>query len=420
MIILIKNATILLSGNPYHGKKMDILIEHGRISQVEAVINTAADKVIEGNKLYCTIGLADIGTHSGEPGFEHRETIKSLADAAHAGGYTALITFPNTKPYIQTKAEIKYLKDKGKEYSINIMPAGGLSKDGQGQEIAEYIDMYQAGAVAFTDGLKSCNNSGLLLRALQYVTHFGGTIIHHPKDEFLSHGGQMHEGIKSTELGLKGIPAEAEFTMLYRDLMLLEYSRSKMIVHAISSAKSVDLLKNYKKEGSSLTSTVAYLNLCVNDNILEGFDTLYKVTPSVRTENDRAALVRGISDGTIDAIISNHIPLEEDLKKVEFPYAAFGAGGLETAFCATIDTLKNEVILEKLTDCFTKGPRQILDLEIPDIKPGQPADLCVFDIDSPWTFNRTNSLSPNNPFLNRKSFECRIKATILGNEAFIF
>jgi dihydroorotase len=420
MIILIKNATILLSGNANHGKKMDILVEHGKISKVEHAIQISADKVIEGKNLYCTIGLADIGTQSGEPGYEHRETIKSLADVAHAGGYTALITFPNTKPYIQTKAEIKYLKDKGKESGINIMPAGALSKDGQGQDIAEYIDMHQAGAVAFTDGLKSCNNSGLLLRAMQYVTHFSGTIIHHPKDEFLSHGGQMHEGIKSTELGLKGIPAEAEFTMLYRDLMLLEYSRSSMIAHAISSGKSVELIKNFRQQGNSLKSTVAYLNLCVNDSALDGFDTLYKVTPSIRTENDRVALVRGIADGTIDAIVSNHIPLDEDLKKLEFPYAAFGAGGLETAFCATIDTLKNEISLERLTECFTIGPRKILNLNIPDIKPGQSADICVFDTDDHWTFSRTSSLSPNNPFLNRKSFDCRIKATILGNEAFIF
>ncbi len=420
MTILIKKATILLSGNPYHGKKMDILIEHGKISKIETSIDTSTEKVIEGNQLYCTIGLADIGTHSGEPGFEHRETIKSLADVAHAGGYTTLITFPNTKPYIQTKAEIKYLIDRGKEYSINILPAGALSHNGQGQDIAEYIDMQRAGAIAFTDGLKSCNNSGLLLRALQYVTHFNGTVIHYPQDEFLSQGGQMHEGTKSTELGLKGLPAEAEFTMLYRDLILHEYSGSKMIAHAISSEKSVDLVKNHRKERNNLSATVAYLNLCTNDSILEGFDTLYKVIPAIRTENDRLALVSGISDGVIDAIISNHVPLEEDLKKVEFPYAAFGAGGLETAFCATIDALKNQVSLEKLTDCFTIGPRKILNIAIPDIKVGQIADICVFDTDNQWTFSNTNSLSPNNPFLHRKTFDCKIRATIIEDNAFLF
>jgi len=419
MKILIKNATIISEDSSHHLQNKDILIHNGIIKSIDKNINSPVDKIIEGNEVFCSIGLIDIGTHSGEPGFEHRETIESLSKAALAGGYTNLLVFPNTYPFIQTKAEIKFIKEGGDKNGVTILPIGALSKDGKGNDIAEYIDMHQAGAIAFSDGLNAVQNGGLLLRALQYANQFDGIIIHHPDDSTLSSGGQMHEGVASTTMGMKGSPDIAEVSMLQRDLLLLEYSGSKLVSHAISSAKSVLLVKTHKKTNQNLFCTVSYLNLKSTDQQLEGFDSLYKVQPPLRSEKDKNALIKAIKEDTIDAIVSNHVPLEEDLKKLEYTYAAFGATGLETAFIATLDVLIKDVGIEKIVQKFTNHPRKIFGITIPKIDEGQPANLCIFDTKQKHVITQSKSLSTNNPFINVHTFDSKILMTVNGKEAYI-
>ncbi|MBK8546018.1 MAG: dihydroorotase [Saprospiraceae bacterium] len=419
MELIIKQATILSSTSSFHKKKMDIHIKNGKIENIQKKLDIPPKaKVLEGKNLHCTIGLMDIGTHNGEPGFEHRETLASLCKAAKAGGYTKILPFPNTFPYIQTKSDLQYLIQKGKENGLQILPIGALSQDGKGVDIAEFYDMFSAGAIGFSDGLRACENSGLLMRALLYVKTFNGIIIHHPDDKTLREKGMVHEGFISTTLGLKGVPSIAELAHVQRDILLQEYTNSRMLIHAISSKEAADLLNKEKKKREKLFVSVPYLNLIATDKKIEDFNVDYKVRPVLREEEDRKSLVKALQNQTIDAVVSNHTPIDEDGKKVEFPYADYGAGGIETAFIATMEVLQDKIEMDVLVSAFNEGPRKIFNLPVPAIEVGQEAELCIFDTASKHTFLTSFSGSANNPFLG-KTFSTQIKATILGNEMYL-
>lgn len=415
MELIIKNATILSGNSPHHGKKKDIYINNGVIQKIDNQISPSGSaRMIEGKNVYCTAGLADIGTHTCDPGLEHRETINSLAKAARSGGYTILVTVPNTFPYTETKADIQYLIQKGKECGIAIKPLGALSAGGAGKDIAEYFDMHTAGAVGFSDGLVSCQDAGLLSRALHYVKAFGGLIVHHPEDKTLRGKGLVHEGYVSTSLGLMGVPSLAEVVALQRDLLLRDYTDSRLLVHAISSAESVPFLQAAKEKSGKLFASVAYQNLIASDDNVEGFDVNYKVKPVLRSREDRAALIQAVKNNVIDVIVSNHVPVDEDGKKVEFPYAENGASGIETAFIATVDSLSDTIDLATLVSKFNDKPREILGLDAVKIEEGQQADLCIFETGNPRAFTKSFSLSTNNPLLNT-TFQTRILATVAGD-----
>lgn len=419
MELFIKQATILASNSGHHQKKVDIHIQNGKIARIHHKLTVPQNvQVVTGKQLYCTSGLVDIGTHTGEPGREDRETLSTLSKAARAGGYTTILPFPNTLPYVQTKADIHYLIEKGNALGLKIFPIGALSKDGKGEDIAEYYDMFTAGAVAFSDGLKPTQNAGLLLRALQYVTAFDGVVINHPHDKNLDNKGQMHEGLLSTMLGMKGVPTIAELVMLQRDLLLFQYSGSKLVVHAVSSKESIDLLMKEKKNKKNIFVTVPYLNLLCDEKNVDNFNVSFKVEPVLRSETDKKALIKGLSSGTIDAVISNHFPIEDDGKNVEFPYADSGAGGIETAFRATLDTLGIHMDLAFLVSRFNEAPRSIFGLPVPTIEEGAFADLCLFDMASPSVFEKSYSVSNNNPFLG-KTFQTTVVASILGEDVFL-
>lgn len=420
MDILIKNATILHQGSMYHLQKRDIYISDGRIQSISESIVKDNVKTISGSSLYCCIGLFDIGTQSGEPGFEHRETIQSLTKCARAGGYTALAVFPNNKPVTQTKADIRYISGHQDCNGVRIHPIGALSKDTKGVDIAEFVDMKAGGAVAFSDGLKPVQDTGLLNRALQYASHTDAPVIHHPDDHFLSAGGEMHEGFVSTSMGLKGVPDISELHMIQRDMLLLEYTGARLIEHALSARRSVEALRAAKKIQSGISATVAYMNLIFVDSNLADFDTNFKVLPVLRTENDRERLIEGILDGTIDAIISNHIPLDEEVKNLEFSYALPGANGIETCLPACLTYLSEKIDIALLIHKLTIAPRQLMGISIPALEEGAMADLCVFDageeyIPLPET---SNSKSKNNPF-HHIPLKGTIKATIIGKSVFL-
>lgn len=414
MDVLIKGATILSKQSDHHLKKRDILVSNGIIQSIAPNIHAVSATIIEGNQVYCTIGLCDIGTHTGDPGFEHRETMQSLTSAALAGGFTALAVFPNTKPVAQTKASISYLKDHPLNNNVDIYPIGALSKDTNGVDIGEYIDMKHAGIVAVSDGMLSINDTGLMSRALQYTNTLHLPVIHQANDAHLSAGGEMHEGKMSTSLGLKGIPEIAELNVIQRDILLQQYNGGILIEHTISTSESVKAIQQAKKNGQNLYATVAYMNLIHTDDDLADFDSNLKVTPVLRAFDDKSALIQGIQDGVIDAIVSNHTPLDEEVKNLEFPYAASGAIGLETCLPATIEALQPFISVEEIVYKMAERPREILGIPIPVIKVGFKANLCVFDTESPWKYDagQVKSLSQNSPYLG-KTFKVKVLKTMV-------
>jgi dihydroorotase len=416
MKYLVKEAVIVHSGSPYHLQKKDILISDGVIQRIADNIEEDSAEIISGNRLHCCIGLFDIGTHGGEPGFEHRETVDTLTQAAKAGGFSGLAVFPNLKPTTQTKADVTFLKNHAHRNDVEIYPIAALSHDLKGQDITEYYDLSAAGVLAISDGLQSVQDTGLLGRALQYANTAGLKVIHHPDDSFLSHVGEMHEGIMSTSLGMKGVPDVAELQMLQRDVLVLDYNGGQIIEHAISSARSIEVIESAKMQNQNVKATVPYMNLLFTDNDLSDFDSNLKVLPVLRSDTDRKALINAVKSGTIDVIVSNHKPLDEEAKNLEFTYAKPGATGLETCFPALIDQLSDSVGLETIVEKLAINPRKMLGLPIPEIRESAPVNLCLFDLDAPWIYDHKtcHSSSTNNPFWG-KGFKSRVIKVIVGS-----
>jgi dihydroorotase len=404
MRILIKRAKILDPHSRHNNKRVDIFIRNGRIERIARGIKEKADAVIEQDNLHVSPGWIDIGTQVGEPGFEHREDLQSVSQAAIAGGFTHLVCFPNTDPAIQSKSEVEYIRSRSTTLPITISPCGAVSRGCAGKDLAEMQDMDHAGAVAFTDGRYPIDDSALMLRALQYVKTFDSVVINRPFDRQLAAGGQIHESRMSAMLGMKGIPELAERIALERDLRLLEYTSSRLLVHGVSAAGSIPLVSNARKSGMRISATVPALNLLVSDDDLAEFDTNLKVMPPLRGESDRKALLKGLIDGTISCICSNHEPLEEELKKLEFARADFGATGLETAFAIANTALQGRLKIEEIVRCLTEGPADALGLPRTKITQGNATDLTLFDPDAEWT-------------VTRKSLKSRSKnAATLGKE----
>jgi dihydroorotase len=398
---LIKKVKVVDIHSKYHGRHVDILIVNSKIEEIKSSISPISGvKQIAADDLHCSISWLDIGSQIGEPGLEHRENINSAIDAALAGGYGSMAAFPNTLPVIQSKASIKYLTEKALERKYKIYPLAALSENTEGKEITEMIDLHRAGVVGYSDGLKSVQNAGLMARALEYVKSFDGLIINHAYDKTLCNDAQMHEGEMSTMLGMKGAPYLAESMMLKRDIDLLNYCNSKLCSYGISSAESVKLIKEAKKNGAKISCTVPYLNLVKTDNDLAQFDSNLKLQPPLRKKSDLAELVKGLKEDTIDAIVSNHCPIEEEGKKLEYPYAKFGASGIETVFSA-LNTHCPQLDLETLIYKLSYGPRTILNIASEGIQVGAKADMTLFSPSIEWKFDSTKSKSKNNPFFGQ-------------------
>lgn len=419
MKVLIKNAIIIDKNSSHHGQKVDILIENGQCVKIDKDISTEGSQIIEGNELYCSIGLCDIGTHLGEPGLEHRETLQSLKTAARRGGYTACAVFSNSEKPLQNASDVEWLKNSSSAPELQILPIGVLSQNMQGSQMVDYIDLAKAGVLGFSDGLKTLNDTGLLTRIMEYTKMLDTCIIHHPIDKHLVQGGILHEGIVSTGMGLKGIPDVAELHMVNRDILLAEYLGRQIILHALSSHRSVKSIQDAKQKNIEIKATVPYLNLIYTDKNMEGYDTLLKVKPVLRSEQDRQGLIEGLVSDVIDVIVSNHVPLEEEVKKLEFPYASDGANGLETCLVACIDHLTPNISLDKIIEKLTQAPRELLKTDIPTIEVGHKADLCIFDKKS-WvcTKGTISSISKNSPFIGHQ-FHTKVLGSILGKDVII-
>ena len=417
MVILIKNVLVIAADSPYHNTKKDILIENGTITKIGSRIKSDKAKVITSDNLHVSIGWMDIGPLGGEPGYEHRESIKSLGDSAAAGGFTAIAPFPNTEPKIDNKSTVQYLLNSSKNLLVDFYPIGAMSKACAGEEITEMIDMHQCGAVAFSDGIRSMDSSGIMLRALQYAKSTSSLIINNPNDPTISNGNSIHEGEVSTSLGLKASPHLSELITLERDIRLCEYAESKLLSHNISAADSVDKIAIEKKVNHS--ASACYLNLCLTDEAISKFDSNAKVSPPLRSEKDRQALIKGINTGKIDILTSNHRPLEEEVKKQEFTYAKSGATGLQTLFSGLM-TFATNIKMDKLIASISNNPRDTLGIEKPEIKVNTKANLTLFDPSLEWTYNdKSNySLSKNSPFWNQ-SMKGKVIGVINGKKSHI-
>ena len=419
MQLLIKNAILVDPTSRHHGDKINVLINDGRIEKIGKRLTADKAKVIDANRAYLSPGWLDIGTNVGDPGYEHREDFRTVEKTALAGGYTAIACIPNTSPAIHSKSEVLYVKNRSEQSAVDFLPIGAVSENCAGKDITEMYDMRAAGAVAFSDGKNPVQDSGLMMRSLQYVQPFNGVVINQPLDKNVAQGGQLHEGVVSTSLGLHGIPGMAEELIVQRDIYLSEYTGSNLHLLNISTAESVRLVRLAKRKGVKVTASVAAMNLAYTDAALADFDSNFKVLPPLRSETDRKALIEGLKDGTIDCITSNHTPLDGEEKNLEFLYAKFGAIGLQTAFSLICQAFGGLVSPAFIYEKMVVGPRIILGLPVPAIEVGQQARLTLFDPQREWVMEQTKILSrsKNSPFIGKK-MKGQVLAAISGKVVF--
>ncbi len=401
MNLLIKRVRVVNPLAAPLASLLDIFIVDGVIRRIAPDLQFEADTIFDVAGVCVSPGWMDVGVQACDPGFEHRENLHTAAQAAAAGGFTAIAVQPNTQPAIHTKSEVLYIKQITQNWLVDCYPIGAVSENCEGKDITEMLDMRAVGALAFSDGKKPVEHSGLMLKALQYVLAFDGVVINTPMDKTIAADGQMHEGITSTTLGLRGIPNLAEELMVQRDLHLLAYSGSRLHIANVSTAGAVARIREAKAQGLKVTASVAALNLLYEDAAIAEFDTNLKVLPPLRSTADREALLAGLQDGTLDFITSNHTPVDEDAKKREFPYADFGAIGLETAFAVSRTALRDRLSLEQLVEKLAIAPRLAMGLPVPIIAEGQAANLTIFHPDERWTFRESDirSKSKNTPLL---------------------
>ena len=412
MNVLIKSATIVDSSSSLNGKRVDLLIEKGIITQIKSTIKPEKNhKIIESQNLCVSPGWIDMQARFCDPGLEHKEDFESGLSAAASGGFTAVCAMPNTEPPLHGKTQIEYVINKTKHHAVDVFPIGCLTVDRAGKEMAELYDMKNAGAVAFSDDKRPVKESGLLIRLQQYAKNINAFIITHCEDISVSAGGQMHEGEISTRIGLKGIPSLAEEIMIQRNINITEFTQSQLHVSCISTKQSVDLVRGAKQNELRVSASVAAHQLLLDDSNLSEFDTNYKVNPPLRPKEDIEALKKGLANNTIDVIVSDHSPEDIESKDLEFDLARCGMIGLETAFAVANTACQSKLKLDQLIEKICHNPRKLLGLEMPQLKEGEQANITLFDPSAEWLVAREDILSrsKNTPFMGQK-----LKGKVLG------
>jgi dihydroorotase len=399
--ILLKKVLIANELSEFNGLIKDIYIENNCIVEIADEINHTNCTVFNQENSIVSSGWVDVFSHFCDPGFEYRETLSSGAKAAVAGGFTQVFVLPNTNPVIQSKSQVEYIVQQSKTLPIQVYPLGAITKNIEGKDLAEMYDMQNSGAIAFSDGLQPIQTPGLLLKALQYVKAFDGTVIQMPIDKSIGANGLMNEGIVSTQLGLPGIPTIAEEIMIQRDIDLVRYTKSKLHITGISTAKSVALLQAAKAEGLAISCSVTPYHLFYCDEDLQSYNTNLKVNPPLRTREDMLALRAAVANGSVDCIATHHTPHNFDAKICEFEYAKNGMIGLQTAF-ATIQHILPNLHAIKLAQLFSNNARNLFGLPNAAINIQQPADLTIFTQHNSTTITKENNQSKsfNTPFEN--------------------
>jgi len=405
----------------------------GLIIDSKGLIKAVGKKVANGNlpssvdkidlkKKILIPGIVDMRVFVGEPGYEYKENFRTLSEAALSGGVTSVVSMPNTSPVIDNVSMVDFLKRRGRDKSkINIFPAATLTKNAEGKQMTEFGLLKRKGIIAFTDGIRTVQDPEVMTRIMNFASQSKSLIIQHAEDNILSKDGLINEGEISTRLGLKGIPFLAEKIIVERDLSFLEEYFCRYHISQISSQKTVNVIKKAKNEGKIFSSGVSINNLSLNENDIGDFKTFLKLSPPLRTENDRKSLVESINDGTIDVIVSDHKPQDEESKRLTFAQAATGASGVETLLPLALELFHNKSVkLKKLISAITSNPAKILNINKGTLNKGNDADICVFDINKPWIVkkDKLKSKSKNTPIENRKLQGQVLKTFIKGELAY--
>lgn len=405
MQILIRSAKIIDSSSSHNGKNVDVLITDGVISEIGTGIDsTGIDEIIEGDDLHLSQGWVDMYATIGDPGNEHKETVKTALNAAAQGGFTHIAVSPEASPAIDSKSAIEYLLNQAEGHATNLLPIGAATKKLEGSELAEMFDMKQSGAVALGNGKHSISNGQIQNLLLLYIKNLDLPLYSYCEDKDFADGGQMHEGSVNTSLGLKGIPALAEELLVARDIFLAEYTDSKIHFSHITTKGAVELIRQAKARGTKVTASVPVNHLLLTDKEIEGFDSNYKLSPPLRNQEHIDALIEGLKDGTIDAIISDHEPHEVEAKFSEFNIAESGIISFETTFSVALEALTDRLLIEEITQKLTSGPREILNLESNKIEVGSKADLTLFTPSLKWKYEKSDikSKSQNSPYTGKE------------------
>ena len=381
----------------------DLLVEDGRVKAIEDSVSSEGADVFDASGLIVAPGFIDLHVHLREPGEEFKETIASGAAAAVAGGFTSICAMPNTKPVNDNASVTRFIIEKAREAQLaRVYPVGAITRESKGVELAEIAEMKAAGAVAVSDDGRPVMDSQVMRHAMEYARDHGIVIVDHCQDLHLAAGGVMNEGRYSTLLGLKGMSFSAEDSHVARDIMLAELTGARVHIAHISTAGSIEMVRRAKRQGLAVTCEVTPHHLALTDATVVGFDTNTKMNPPLRSEEDRAALIEAVRDGTIDAIATDHAPHHSDEKMLEYDRAPSGVIGLETALGLVLTVLhhSNAVSLVRIIEMLTIGPARAFSLAAGTLAPGTAADVTVFDPDREWTVDPHlfKSKSRNTPF----------------------
>lgn len=412
MNILIKSATIIDPKSEFHNTTQDILIENGVILKIANTIDNSNNyQEISLENLYISQGWFDSSVCFGEPGYEERETIANGLKTAAASGFTSVALNANTNPVLDSNSDITFVKAKAANHAVSLLPIGALTVSSKGEDLAELFDMHSAGAVAFYDFKKPVSNPNLMKIALQYANNFDGLVFSFPQERKVSGHGVMNENVTSTTLGLKGIPALSEDLQVARDLFLLEYTGGKLHIPTISTATSVELVRQAKDKQLDVTCSVAIHNLYFTDEVLTDFNTHFKVLPPLRTQTDITALIEGLKDGTIDMVTSDHTPIDIEQKKIEFDHAAYGAIGLESAFGALQTLFSTEDTIALLTQGKSR-----FGIEHHPIQVGSKVNMTLFNPEKTYTFSKNHMVSKSkNAIFENESLKGKVYGIISNN-----
>ena len=419
------NANIIDPHNSLNEIGGIIIGENGKIEAVGKKVNTnnipSREKITDLKGKYIFPGIVDMRVFVGEPGYEYKENFRTLSEAALSGGVTSVVTMPNTNPVIDNVSIVDFLKRRGRDKSkINIYPTAALTVKAEGENMTEFGLLQSKGIIGFTDGVKTIQNPRIMNRIMNSASDLKSLIIQHAEDAELSKDGMINDGIIATKLGLQGIPISAELLIIERDLTLLEYNNCRYHIAQISSANSVDIIRE-RKNKVNFSCGVSINNLSLNENDIGDFKTFLKLSPPLRTETDRNALVQGLNDKTIDVIVSDHKPEDEENKRLTFAQAETGASGIETLLPLSLELYHNgSVKLETIIKALTSKPAEILKINKGNLSIGNDADFCIVDINKPWVVRKDKliSKSKNTPIEDKKLQGKVLNTFVNGEELF--